>query len=66
MPAFPPDVLAAVNTMDRSPEPFNVATAAIVHQALTRRPVPDYHAALGAERIADAVLAALWRRGMLT
>jgi hypothetical protein len=52
LPAFPPDVLAAVNTMD--------------HQALTRRPVPDYHAALGAERIADAVLAALWRRGMLT
>jgi hypothetical protein len=65
MPVFPPDVLAAVNTMERSPEPLDVATAAIMHAALTRRPVPDYHAALGAERIADVVLAALWRRGML-
>ena len=42
-----------------------VATAALEHAALTRRPVPDYLGALRAERTADVVLAALYRRGML-
>lgn len=64
-PAFPPDVLALVNAMERSPDPLAVATAALRHHALTRRPTPDYHAAMRADRQADVVLAALWRRGWL-
>lgn len=65
LPAFPSDVLALVNTMERSTEPYEVARAALTHAALTRRPVPDYSGALHADRHADVVLSALYRRGML-
>ena len=65
LPAFPAEELELVNRMDRSPEPLEVAAAALRHFALTRRPVPDYHGALAAADRADAVCAALWRRGML-
>jgi hypothetical protein len=51
--------------MDRSPDPLAVATAAIRHAALTRRPVPDYTTALRADRLADQVVTALYRRGMV-
>jgi hypothetical protein len=57
--------LELVNTMDRSPDPLAVATAAIRHAALTRRPVPDYTTALRADRLADQVVTALYRRGMV-
>jgi hypothetical protein len=57
--------LALVNAMDRSPDPLVVATAAVRHAALTRRPTPDYFGALQAAVVADVVLAALYRRGML-
>lgn len=65
LPRFPADVLAAVNTMERSTDVLAVATAALVHHAFTFSTVPDYHGAMRAERHADVVLAALWRRGML-
>jgi hypothetical protein len=65
LPAFDEGELALVNTMDRSLDVYEVACAALVHAALTRRPVPNYHDALGAGRHADTVLAALYRRGML-
>lgn len=51
--------------MERSSSPLEVAAAALTHHAYTRGPVPDYHGALAADRLADVVLAALWRRGML-
>jgi hypothetical protein len=65
LPAFPSDVLADVNLMERSTSAFDVASAALHHHALTRRPVPNYHLALNAEQYADVVLAALYRRGMI-
>lgn len=51
--------------MDRAAGPYEVAVAALVHAALTRRPTPDYLGALRAEAAADVVLAALYRRGWL-
>jgi hypothetical protein len=57
--------LELVNTMDRSLDPLAVATAAIRHAALTRRPSPDYMTALRADRLADQVVTALYRRGMV-
>jgi len=57
--------LDLVNTMDRSLDPLAVATAAIRHAALTRRPVPDYMTALRADGLADQVVTALYRRGMV-
>jgi len=57
--------LADVNLMERSTSAFDVASAALHHHALTRRPVPNYHLALNAEQYADVVLAALYRRGMI-
>lgn len=64
LPTYPSTILDAVNRMDRSTDPLDVATAALEHHAFTRT-VPDYFGALHAERDADVVLAALWRRGML-
>lgn len=63
--AFPPVLLDAVNTIDRNPDPYAVAVAALTHAALSR-PIPAFADALHAERHADIVLAALYRRGMLT
>lgn len=65
MPAFPGDLLAAVNGMERGADPLTVARAALVHYALTSRPTPNYMLWLNAEQYADAILAALWRRGLL-
>ncbi len=65
LPSFPSSVLAEVNRMDRSASPLEVAAAALRQHAATRGPVPDYHAMLAADRLADVVLAALHRRGML-
>jgi hypothetical protein len=65
LPAFPSNVLELVNAMDRSPDPLAVATAALKCYGLTRRPVPDYHTALRAEHLANIVLTALYRRGMV-
>lgn len=65
LPRFPSEVLAAVNTMERSTDALEVAAAALTHHAMTRGPIPDYHDMLHADRHADVVLAALWRRGML-
>jgi hypothetical protein len=62
---FQSEELALVNTMDRELDPLAVATAALVHAAMTRRPTPDYHGALSAARQAEVVLTALYRRGML-
>ena len=65
LPVYPPLILDAINMMERSTSPLDVATAALTLHAFTR-PIPLYHDALHAERNADVVLAALWRRGMLT
>ena len=65
LPAFRSAELELVNTMDRALDPYDVAVAALRHEAMSRRPVPDYQTVLRAERFADAVLAALHRRGML-
>lgn len=62
---FQSEELALVNAMDRELDPLAVATAALVHAAMTRRPTPDYLGALRAAHEADVVLAALYRRGML-
>lgn len=62
---FQSEELALVNAMDRALDPLAVATAALVHAAMTRRPSPDYLGALRAEHHADVVLTALYRRGML-
>lgn len=65
LPSFRPDVLAAVNAMERATDPLQVATAALMHHGFTRGVVPDYHLLLNADRLADVVLSALYRRGML-
>jgi hypothetical protein len=65
LPSWSAYELELVNDMDRSTDALVVATAALVHAAMTRRPVADYHGALRASERADVVLAALYRRGML-
>jgi len=57
-------VLKEVNLMERSTEPYTVASAALRHYALSRG-IPDAHLWLNAERYADVILAALYRRGMI-
>lgn len=64
LPAYPPDLLAASNTLTGSSDPLAVAGAALYLLAFDRR-VPAYADAMHALEHADAVLAALWRRGWL-